>query len=67
MATRSLRKPAAIGDGPIYDHEGRTNEERRILRWICRVGEMSKTRGNGRRTAERRGVGVLRGEAASVC
>lgn len=22
MATRSLRKPATIGDGPIYDHEG---------------------------------------------
>jgi len=67
MATRSLRKPAAIGDGPIYDLEGRTNEERRILRWICRVGETRKTRGDGRRTAERRGgVGVLRGEA-SVC
>ena len=66
-ATRSLRKPAAIGDGPIYDHEGRTNEERRILRWICRVGETRKTRGDGRRTTERRGVGVLRGEAASVC
>ena len=47
MATRSLRKPAAIGDGPIYDHEGSTNEERRILRWICPVREMRKTRGEG--------------------
>ena len=48
MATRSLRKPAAIGDDPIYNHEGRTNEERRILHWICPVGEMRKTRGDGR-------------------
>ena len=47
MATRSLHKPAAIGDGPIYDHEERTNEERRILRWICPVGEMRKLRGEG--------------------
>jgi len=47
MATRSLHKPAAIGDGPIYDHEGGTNEERRILRWICPMGDMRKTRGEG--------------------
>ena len=47
MATCRLRKPTAIGDDPIYNHEGRTNEERRILRWICLVGEMRKTRGEG--------------------
>ena len=62
MATRSLRKPAAIGDGPIYDHEGRTNEAAPdpSLDLSCGGDEEDERGGDGRRLLRGVAEGCLR-------